>query len=93
RGQRQALLFSATFPQDVQSLARFALNVEQQEAVVPFEEQFAYLYASLLRHTKEDPEDYKVIVFFPTARQTQIYAEAFEAAGMPVLEIHSRKSQ
>ncbi|KAL6761806.1 P-loop containing nucleoside triphosphate hydrolase protein [Haematococcus lacustris] len=111
RGQRQALLFSATFPQDVQSLARFALNapyttvdtvgeetstnvqVEQQEAVVPFEEQFAYLYASLLRHTKEDPKDYKVIVFFPTARQTQIYAEAFEAAGMPVLEIHSRKSQ
>ncbi|KAJ9524643.1 hypothetical protein QJQ45_024275, partial [Haematococcus lacustris] len=111
RGQRQALLFSATFPQDVQSLARFALNapyttvdtvgeetstnvqVEQQEAVVPFEEQFAYLYASLVRHTKEDPEDYKVIVFFPTARQTQIYAEAFEAAGMPVLEIHSRKSQ
>jgi hypothetical protein len=32
-------------------------------------------------------------VFFPTARQTQLYAETFSAAGMDVLEIHSRKSQ
>lgn len=27
KGKRQALLFSATFPQDVQDLARFALQV------------------------------------------------------------------
>ena len=33
------------------------------------------------------------MVFFPTARQTQIYAEAFNAAGLNCLEIHSRKSQ
>lgn len=30
KGQRQALLFSATFPQDVQDLARFALQVRVQ---------------------------------------------------------------
>jgi superfamily II DNA/RNA helicase len=35
----------------------------------------------------------QVIAFFPTARQTQVYAEAFNLAGIPVFEIHSRKSQ
>ncbi len=35
----------------------------------------------------------QIIVFFPTARQTQVYAETFSAAGMNILEIHSRKSQ
>ena len=50
---------------------------------------------------------YKVIVFFPTARQTGFFAELFNAADpssitsvggqsvehLPILEIHSRKSQ
>ena len=34
-----------------------------------------------------------MVVFFVTARLTQLYAEAFGLAGMPVLEMHSRKSQ
>ncbi len=34
-----------------------------------------------------------MIVFFPTARATQLYSEAFELMGIPVLEMHSRKSQ
>lgn len=36
---------------------------------------------------------YKVIAFFPTARLTQFMAELANAAGIPALEIHSRKSQ
>lgn len=40
----------------------------------------------------QDP-DFKVIVFFPTARMTQLYSEVFIKLGMPVLEMHSRKSQ
>ena len=36
---------------------------------------------------------FKVIVFFTTARFTQYMAALVAAAGMPVLEIHSRKSQ
>ena len=39
------------------------------------------------------PAGYKVIVFFTTARLTQYMASLVAAAGMPVLEIHSRKSQ
>jgi superfamily II DNA/RNA helicase len=36
---------------------------------------------------------YQVIAFFTTARQTQYMAELMNAAGVPTLEIHSRKSQ
>lgn len=32
-------------------------------------------------------------MFFTTAKLTQMYAEVCNAAGIPVLEIHSRKSQ
>lgn len=35
----------------------------------------------------------QVLVFCTTARLTQLYAQLCEAIGMPVLEIHSRKSQ
>ena len=34
-----------------------------------------------------------MIVFFTTARLTQMYAELFQAMGLAVLEIHSRRSQ
>ena len=33
------------------------------------------------------------MVFFTTARLTGMYAELFDKMGMPVLELHSRKSQ
>ena len=36
---------------------------------------------------------HQVIAFFVTARLTQFYSEFFDAMGLPVLEIHSRKSQ
>ena len=38
-------------------------------------------------------KDFKIIVFFPTARFTQYMATLASAMGLPVLEIHSRKSQ
>jgi ATP-dependent RNA helicase MSS116 len=37
--------------------------------------------------------DFKVIVFFTTARITQLYANLFVLMGFPVMEIHSRLSQ
>ena len=37
--------------------------------------------------------DHKIIVFFTTARLTQYMASLMIASGLPVLEIHSRKSQ
>ncbi len=41
-------------------------------------------------HRRRCPQ---VIVFFPTARMTQLYSETFQKMGMPILEMHSRKSQ
>lgn len=38
-------------------------------------------------------QGYKIIVFFPTARTTAYMASVFSAAGLNVVEIHSRKSQ
>ena len=35
----------------------------------------------------------QIMVFFVTANQTALAAEVFEAAGQPILEMHSRKSQ
>ena len=46
----------------------------------------------LVQEAMQEP-NYKVIVFFTTARLTQLYAEVFAALGTPVLEMHSRKSQ
>lgn len=35
----------------------------------------------------------QVIVFLSTANLTAFYAQTFEVMGLPVLEMHSRKSQ
>ena len=41
-----------------------------------------------------NPHDFKIIVFFVTARLTQLAAELFNNGyKIPALEIHSRKSQ
>jgi ATP-dependent RNA helicase MSS116 len=55
------------------------------------ETQFIELYRALSEATAEP--GYKVIVFFVTARLTQLFSEIFNAAGFKVLEMHSRKSQ
>jgi ATP-dependent RNA helicase MSS116 len=43
--------------------------------------------------TERQKKNHKVMVFFTTARLTQLFAELMAALGCPVLEIHSRKSQ
>ncbi|SPQ97983.1 ATP-dependent RNA helicase [Plasmodiophora brassicae] len=69
------------------------LQVEQFSAVVPFDAQLAVLENVLRVHMKECPQDFKIIVFFPTARVVGFCAQLFTSIGLPVLEIHSRKSQ
>ena len=39
------------------------------------------------------PRPAQVIVFLPTAHLTAAYSEMFTAMGLPVIEMHSRKSQ
>ena len=66
-------------------------RVPQFATVYKFDEQFIQL-AHAVEEGKKIP-GYKIIVFFVTARLTQLNAELFNLMGENVLEIHSRKSQ
>ena len=71
-------------------------HVAQTVLVHPLETQIVELAFVLKEAMAIDPNDFKVICFFTTARLTQFFAELFNL--MPgfqskVLEIHSRKSQ
>ncbi|GAB4823172.1 hypothetical protein N2152v2_010218 [Parachlorella kessleri] len=67
------------------------IQVDQSFCIVPMEAQLAAVLAVLRQQAKVP--GHKVIAFFPTARLTQYMAELTNAAGIPALEIHSRKSQ
>ena len=54
--------------------------------------QHATLLAVIREHMAAERE-FKVMCFFTTARITQFYCALFNALGVPVLEMHSRKSQ
>lgn len=68
-------------------------HVNQHLTVLPLDQQIAGIYALISSFTKND--QYKIIVFFTTARLTGYMAEIFKTMQFPceILEIHSRKSQ
>ena len=68
------------------------LQVEQQYLITNMTAQHAVLLAVIQEHMRADQE-FKVMCFFTTARITQFYCALFNALGVPVLEMHSRKSQ
>ena len=67
------------------------ITIPRYQMVVPMSD-LIQTFVSLIELQRKDPT-HKVIVFFATARCTQFFAELFCAAGIPVLDIHSRKSQ
>ena len=66
-------------------------HVEQQVLVWPLDSHLQAL-AGVVEERMRLPRA-KGIVFFPTARQTEHAAAVFAAAGLKVVEMHSRKSQ
>lgn len=110
KNTRQTLLFSATMPADVKTIADIAMrsadftyidtvgeeeNTHQhveQTYVIATKQGLAPELVQLVREGMQTP-GFKIIAFFPTARQTQLYAELLNELGIRVLEIHSRKSQ
>lgn len=68
-------------------------KVKQTFLVTPLDKQVAYLYQVIQDHRKADPYNSKIMIFCTTARLTQMYANVFELLGLPVMEMHSRKSQ
>ena len=67
------------------------LHVHQELVVTNMEDQTSAIL-SILRREMQVP-NYKIIVFFTTARLTGYMATLFQKMQMNVLEIHSRKSQ
>ena len=65
-------------------------RVSQRLLIVPVQDQCKVLFAELQQMQAAGE---KVIVFFPTARQTGLAALQFNVLGMKVQEIHSRLSQ
>ncbi|CAD7928581.1 unnamed protein product [Amoebophrya sp. A25] len=69
-----------------------SMLLAQTAEIQPAENLLAALHHALLREMRQLPTNYKVIVFFPTARLTQFMAAFFrELLRFPILEIHSRK--
>ncbi|TMW60560.1 hypothetical protein Poli38472_000602 [Pythium oligandrum] len=66
----------------------------QEYMVCSMQDNIAVVEHVLRQHIAARAQDYKVMVFFPTARAAQFMAQLFTAAGFKdVLEMHSRKSQ
>lgn len=68
------------------------LHVKQEVATVRMNDIIPSIVSVLQREINKGG-NYKVIVFFSTARFTGYMAELFEHLRCPVLEIHSRKTQ
>jgi len=133
---RQSLLFSATVPRELLTVAKSVLGAssffvidassncsirevsstkELEESIddplstastIPqtmvkcaLRDTVSVTFDLLLYELKLNPRDAKVVVFLPTARLAQLYANVFQVLskgdlyGVPILEIHSRKSQ
>ncbi|ORY45499.1 DEAD-domain-containing protein [Rhizoclosmatium globosum] len=103
---RQTLLFSATIPlllpnyKFITTISEYESSthehVPQHSLVVPMPDLLTATYSLLLSIAATTPFP-KIIIFFPTARTTQLFSELLLALNTPTLppihEIHSRKSQ
>jgi ATP-dependent RNA helicase MSS116 len=70
-------------------------QVEQSHVVLPSMDRYVSSVVEIVQQAmNEDPEDHKIVVFFPTARMVGFFADFFNVGlGREVIEIHSKKSQ
>ena len=101
---RQTLLFSATMPQSIESLAAETLDDPVHVAVAPVAstidttEQLLYEVEKpsklrLLYTLLQDPELQRVLVFSRTKHGANKVAKKLNAAGVPTEALHGNKSQ
>ena len=102
--KRQTLLFSATMPDDITSLAARILDKPVRIEVTPPAttveriDQSVFLVdgrekRTLLLHLMKAPEVKRVLVFTRTKHGANKVAETLEKAGIPSAAIHGNKSQ
>ncbi len=101
--QRQTLLFSATFPQEIEALAKQALHDPERvsvglcrpahtvrHALYPVAQHLkTSLLIALLRRTDTD----SVLIFARTRHRTQRLAQQIQRSGYKVTSLHSDRSQ
>jgi len=85
---------------DAQASQHTNQRVKQSHVVLPDMDRYVSsvleIVSQAMEETTTDDEDpsYKVVVFFPTARMVQFFAELFnQGLNIPVIELHSKKSQ
>jgi ATP-dependent RNA helicase MSS116 len=66
--------------------------VTQKMLIHPLELSLLALLDCIRDEMKARPDDFKILAFLPTARQTQFSAAVMTQMGLEVLEIHSRRS-
>eukprot|EP00586_Coscinodiscus_wailesii_P020145 CAMPEP_0172496766 /NCGR_PEP_ID=MMETSP1066-20121228/92627_1 /TAXON_ID=671091 /ORGANISM="Coscinodiscus wailesii, Strain CCMP2513" /LENGTH=693 /DNA_ID=CAMNT_0013269221 /DNA_START=388 /DNA_END=2469 /DNA_ORIENTATION=- len=69
-------------------------RVNQSHVVLSDVDQLVSHVPDVVAAAMAEEEDYKIVAFFPVARVVGYYAALFnDGLGIPVIEIHSRKSQ
>ena len=70
------------------------IQVEQSHIVLKSVDDYVTSIMHIIHHfVKKEKNQYKIVVFFPTARLVSYFAQLFQLAfGIPVLELHSKKS-
>lgn len=68
-------------------------QIDQSVCTTDMEGMTELLWRAVNFEMRRQPNDHKIMVFFTTARATQLYSELFGQAGVQVYEVHSRKSQ
>lgn len=68
-------------------------TVPQTMFVAPLSDMVSVVLREIKDEMKRNPETFKVMAFFVTARLVGFMAEVCRKANLPVLEMHSRKSQ
>merc|ERR1712039_392734 len=68
-------------------------QIDQSVCVTDMEGMTELLWKAVRSEMQRLPKNHKIMVFFTTARATQLYSELFCQSKVQVFEIHSRKSQ
>ncbi|XP_015122823.1 ATP-dependent RNA helicase DDX3X [Diachasma alloeum] len=108
-GERQTLMFSATFPKEIQMLARDFLsnyiflavgrvgstseNITQKIVWVEEHEKRSYLLDLLTSNNYGDPSEALTLVFVETKKGADMLEEFLHQMGYPVTSIHGDRTQ
>jgi len=79
---------------DADSGGHTNVQVQQSHVVIPNMDRYVSSVVEIVRHTMDNGDSPKIVVFFPAARLVGFFADFFNTGlGIEVIELHSKKSQ